>query len=65
MRVALSISLILVFVCSLPFVTPSAVIPEHVKPNSVSKLVATGNEMHSGGDKCAPAFIREGDGFDD
>ena len=38
---------------------------EYVKPNSVSKLVATGNVSHSGGEKCAPAFIRGGDLFDD
>ena len=58
--VALSISVILVLLCSLPMATPSAVIPDHVKPNSMSKLVATGNVLHSGG---CPS-IREGDGFD-
>ena len=40
-------------------------IPEYANPKSVSKLVATGNVLHSGGDKCAPTFIRDGDGFDD
>ena len=57
-NVAVSISVIPVLVCSLPTVTRSAVILEDVKPNSVSKPVVTGN-------KCAPAFPREGDGFDD
>ena len=36
--------MILVLVSSLPIVTLSAVIPEHVKPNPVSKL-ATGNVL--------------------
>ena len=65
MQPALSISVILVLVCSLPNVTPSAVILGYVKPKSVSKLVVTGNVLHSGGAKCPLAFIREGDGFDD
>ena len=64
-RVALSITVILVIVCSLPIVTPLAVIPGYVRPNSVSKLVETGNVLHPGGDKCVPVFMREGDGFDD
>ena len=37
---------------------PSAVIPEHVKPNSVSRLVVTGNVFPSGGDKCGSALLR-------
>ena len=61
----MAITVILVLVCSLPFVTLSAVITEFVKPNSVSNLFATGNVLHSDGDKCAFAFRREGDGFDD
>ena len=52
-------------VCSLPSVASSAVIREDVKPNSVSKLVVTGNVLPCGGDKCALPFLREGNGFDD
>ena len=36
-----------------------------VSPNSVSKSVVTGNEMHYGRDKCAPTLRHEDDGFDD
>jgi len=33
-------------------------IPKDVQPNSVSKLVVTGNVLPYGGDKCAPAFLQ-------
>ena len=52
-------------VCSLPSVASSVVIPEDVKPNSVSKLVVAGNVFPCCVDKRALAFLREGDGFDD
>jgi len=33
-------------------------IPKDVQPNSVPKLVVTGNVVPYGGDKCAPAFLQ-------
>merc|ERR1719374_443716 len=33
-------------------------VPKDVQPNSVSKLVVTGNVLPCGGDKCAPAFLQ-------
>ena len=38
---------------------------EDIKPNSVSKPVVTGNALPYDGDKCASAFLRKGDRFDD
>ena len=40
-------------------------VDQFVKSNSVSKFGETGNMLPSGGDKCAPASIREGDEFHD
>ena len=44
---------------------PSVATPEDVNPNPVSKPVVTGNALPCDGDKCAPAFLRKGDRFDD
>ena len=56
-RVALSISMILVLVCSLPIVTPSAVIFEYVKPLQLETCCILAVTS-------VPALTREGDGFD-
>ena len=57
--VALLLSVVVMLVCSKPNVTPSAVFPKIVKPDSVSKPVVTSNTLACGRDKCAPDFRRE------
>ena len=57
-RVALSILVILMLMCSLPIGTLSAEVPEYANLNS-------GDVLSSSGNKCALAFLREGDELDD